>query len=127
MKMRAFRGWAAAALGVAALVAIGSPATAHPRLVASVPERSSVLKKAPATVTVTFSEDIDEDASTFQLETAAKKVIDLKLAREQSNNPKEISVDLPKNLPAGPYVVRWKVVSEGHGGVPGLLRFEIKP
>lgn len=116
-----------------ALLGPGLPhAHAHARLVRSNPPDQAVLSVAPRLVELWFNELLDRGLHSLEVIPAAQ----LK-ARQRTNyaagqpviDPRDrtrVSVPL-QPLPAGDYVIEWRVLSRDGHSAPGRLRFTVKP
>lgn len=99
-------------LALAALGAMGSTASAHASLVSVDPPDGARLDESPATVTLTFSENVSADLG-------GVRVLDSNGAEVQDGAARvdgaQVVVDLEDDLPDGTYVVSYRVVSaDGH-------------
>lgn len=121
---------AAVALGLIAVMAIApNVALAHARLKSSTPAVGEVLQASPAQVVITFTEDIQKVAGTYDIQvlngggqpvTAGPAVID-------NTDRAKLSVPLQPDLPAGRYVVNYKNVSDADGDkYHGSFSFYVK-
>ena len=104
----------AAAAG-AWLLATGPAASAHGSLRSSEPAGGSSLERAPAAVTLHFSERPDPDLSTVRVLDSGGRVVAGGPARPVAGRPLELQVPTA-GLPAGGYTVSWRIVSavDGH-------------
>ena len=107
----------AGAVAATALIALGSTASAHSRLKDSTPKVGEVVQTAPDQVAITFTEDIQKVAGTYDIavaDTGGASVTAGPAAIDEQDRSK-LSVPLQANLPAGRYVVRYKNVSDADG------------
>lgn len=112
-----------AVVGVAAALQAAG-ASAHPRFMASSPARGAVVA-APEVITLSFSEAVRPEGSTFQLSDAAARPVRLgPVSKGGADSTLVIPVVRP--LAPGAYILKWRVASAGHAAVPGLLRFQVK-
>jgi copper transport protein len=97
------------------LLATGPAAAAHGSLQSSEPAGGSSLERAPAAVTLRFSERPDPDLSTVRVLDSGGRVVAGGPARPVAGRPLELQVPMA-GLPAGGYTVSWRIVSavDGH-------------
>jgi copper transport protein len=97
------------------LLATGPAAAAHGVLEASEPAGGSSLERAPAVVTLRFSERPDPGLSTVRVLDSGGRAVAGGPARPVAGRPLELRVPL-SDLPAGGYTVSWRIVSavDGH-------------
>jgi copper transport protein len=97
------------------LLATGPAATAHGALLSSDPAGGSSLARAPAAVTLRFSERPDSRLSTVRVLDSGGRVVAGGPARPVGGRPEELRLPVA-GLPAGGYTVSWRVVSavDGH-------------
>jgi len=114
---RALIALGAGAIALGGALAMFATASAHARLKESTPKAGEVVQTAPARVQITFTEDIQKVAGTYDIAvqnasgasvTSGPAVID-----EQDRS--DLSVPLQGGLPAGRYVVHYKNVSDDDG------------
>ncbi|CAL9520923.1 hypothetical protein SUDANB105_03809 [Streptomyces sp. enrichment culture] len=108
---------------VGALLAGAAPASAHAALTGSDPQQGAVVDKAPAQVSLTFSE-------TVSLSDDALRVLDPKGGRVDTGEPTgtggaTYSVKLKPGLPDGTYTVSYQVVSADSHPVAGAFTFSV--
>ncbi|MGW0812657.1 copper resistance CopC/CopD family protein [Streptomyces viridiviolaceus] len=106
-----------------ALLAGAGPASAHAALTGSDPRQGAVVDKAPAQVSLTFSESVSLDDDSL-------RVLDPKGKRVDSGSPKgtggtTYSVKLHAGLPDGTYTVSYQVVSADSHPVSGAYTFSV--
>jgi copper transport protein len=97
------------------LLATGPAAAAHGSLLSSEPAGGSSLGRAPAAVTLRFSERPDPGLSTVRVLDSGGRVVAGGPARPVPGRPMELRVPTA-DLAAGGYTVSWRVVSavDGH-------------
>ncbi len=100
-----------------------APVSAHAALIGSTPQQGAVADKAPARVTLTFSEQI-------ALSDGAIRVLDPKGKRVDTGKAAEVSgttyaVPLHSGLPDGTFTVAYQVVSADSHPVAGAFTFSI--
>ncbi|MFI2414008.1 copper resistance protein CopC [Streptomyces sp. NPDC018947] len=106
-----------------ALLAAAGPASAHAALTGSDPQQGAVVDKAPAQVSLTFSEAVSVDDDSL-------RVLDPKGARVDEGEPvgrggTDYTVKLHAGLPDGTYTVAYQVVSADSHPVAGAYTFSI--
>ncbi|GHO88953.1 copper resistance protein CopC [Dictyobacter formicarum] len=102
------------------------PAEAHAILLRSDPGKDAVLSTPPTRVSMWFSEDLNPTSSTAEVVNATNTRVDAKDAQVTANDPREMIVSLPANLPPGVYVVVWRTQSADDGHVlRGSVRFSV--
>jgi copper transport protein len=105
---------ALAALAGLWLLASGPAAAAHGLLRSSDPAGGASLERAPAAVTLRFSEPPDPGLSTVRVLDAGGRVVAGGAARPVPGRPIELRVPTA-GLPAGSYTVSWRIVSKVDG------------
>ena len=97
------------------LLATGPAAAAHGVLQSSEPAGGSSLERAPAAVTLRFSERPDPRLSTVRVLDSGGRVVAGGPAQPVAGRPLELRVPAA-GLPAGGYTVSWRIVSavDGH-------------
>lgn len=87
---------------------------AHASLVKSVPAQRAVLIRAPAKLQLWFSERLEARFSSFSLFDANARPVALGPVEVDRDDPKSLSAEI-KALPAGRYLVKYRVLStDGH-------------
>jgi copper transport protein len=123
------RGRLALAVAVAGLwlLATGPAAAAHGSLLSSEPAGGSSLERAPAAVTLRFSERPDPGLSTVRVLDSGGRAVAGGPARPVPGRPLELRVPTA-GLAAGGYTVSWRVVSavDGHR-TDGVFGFGVGP
>ncbi|POX39647.1 hypothetical protein C3486_17305 [Streptomyces sp. Ru73] len=115
---------AAALLGV--LLGGAAPASAHAALTGSSPAQGAVLQKAPAQVSLSFSEGVSMgDDSIRVLDPKGKRVDRGKLLDLCSGSTVKYGTGLPPGLPDGTYTVAWQAVSADSHPVSGAFTFSV--
>ncbi|CAL9477265.1 hypothetical protein SUDANB6_02964 [Streptomyces sp. enrichment culture] len=108
---------------VGALLAGAAPASAHAALTGSDPRQGAVVDKAPAVVSLTFSEEVSTDGDSL-------RVLDPRGERVDDGAPAHTggttyAVRLHAGLPDGTYTVTYQVVSADSHPVAGAYTFSI--
>ena len=101
-------------LGVAPMVLMAGPASAHAELESSDPAAGVVLDQAPTQVTIVFTEPPDLAFSSVTVLNAGGQEMQSGPA-VAGDAPRSLSVPLPPDLPDGVYTVSWTVVSSADG------------
>jgi methionine-rich copper-binding protein CopC len=120
---------AVAIAATAALFAVVLTASAHAHPGSSTPARGEVVQTSPASVQITFVEEIQKRAGTYNLGVAADGGASV-TAGSPTIDPADaskLSVALEPNLAAGRYVVTWSNVSAVDGdAADGAFSFYVK-
>jgi methionine-rich copper-binding protein CopC len=97
---------------IAIVLLPAAPAWAHAQLVSSDPAKDAALRKAPAAVTLTFSERLNPDFATIVVSDAARQRIP---AAAPAVDAEQGTIRLTGPLSNGTYTVAYRVVSvDGH-------------
>jgi copper transport protein len=109
------------------LLATGPAAAAHGVLESSEPAGGSSLERAPAAVTLRFSERPDPDLSTVRVLDSGGRVVAGGPAQPVAGRPLELRPPAA-GLAAGSYTVTWRIVSavDGHR-TDGVFGFGVGP
>ncbi len=124
-------GLLAVLLSVAALLAFPAIASAqamHAEYVSSDPATNAVLTKAPSTITIHFSENVDPNGSTIYVYDVNHQLLSQQgSAQVERADLKTMTVNLHSDT-SEVYVVEWYTVSavEGHHDA-GAFRFFVNP
>ncbi len=124
--------WSAYCLLVLALAGLAAPLQAwgHAQLMRSTPANLARLSTAPSRVDLWFDERLDSGSHTVRIiavrvdlrQASAEKIA--KPPRVDPVDPSHLTLDLPP-LPAGHYVIEWRVQSmDGHTAA-GRITFDI--
>ncbi|MGW4429177.1 copper resistance protein CopC [Streptomyces tendae] len=106
-----------------ALLAGAGPASAHAALSGSDPREGAVVDKAPAQVSLTFSESVSMDDDSLRvLDPKGKRVDD---GKPSGTGGTAYSVKLHAGLPDGTYTVTYQVVSADSHPVSGAYTFSV--
>ncbi|WP_121747935.1 copper resistance protein CopC [Streptomyces sp. E2N166] len=106
-----------------ALLAGAGPASAHAALTGSDPGQGAVVDKAPAQVSLTFSESVSMDDDSLRvLDPKGERVDD---GRPSGTGGTKYTVRLHAGLPDGTYTVTYQVVSADSHPVAGAYTFSI--
>lgn len=111
---------------VLAAATLAAPlAMAHAKLTASNPTPGAVLETAPAEISLTFNEKVEQAFSTVTLTYTDGKVVETEKAKVDAANPAIVRLQT-KGLTTGTYTVKWAVA--GHDGHrrTGTFSFSVK-
>ncbi len=112
---------AAVALALVLLTAAAPAASAHDQLISTDPQDGAVLDTAPASVGLTFSEDV-LDISTTVVVAGPDGSVPVTAAVDGTT----VTATLPDGLPDGAYTVTWRVVSSDGHPVQGSFGFTVQ-
>jgi methionine-rich copper-binding protein CopC len=104
-----------------------SAADAAPRMVGSTPAAGQVVKTAPASIRVNFSEPVAEAATGAALASDTGQPMQTGAPKLNGNNVRQIVVPITSKLEAGTYTVVWHAVGRDGMRVTGTFQFELKP
>lgn len=103
----------------------GGTASAHAALRATDPEDGTVLKSAPRSITLTFTESVGLLDDSFRVLTPEGKRLKTGEAGHGAAGSDTASVTLPAKLAQGTYTVAWRVVSADSHPVSGAFTFSV--
>ncbi|WP_020134000.1 copper resistance CopC/CopD family protein [Streptomyces sp. 351MFTsu5.1] len=103
----------------------GGTASAHAALRATDPEDGTVLKSAPRSITLTFTESVGLLDDSFRVLTPEGKRLATGEAEHGAGGSDTASVTLPPKLAQGTYTVAWRVVSADSHPVSGAFTFSV--
>jgi copper resistance protein C len=112
-------------MALAAVLAVllpGTPAWAHAQLVGSDPAKDATLSRAPASVTLSFSERLEPEFATIVVSDAARQRI---AASPATVDAERSTVRLTQPLRNGTYTVAYRVVSVDGHTVQGSYLFTV--
>jgi copper resistance protein C len=96
------------------LLLVPSAASAHAYLVKSVPAGRATLFNSPGKIQLWFNERLEPRYSSISVHDPDGKRVDSDNAQVPAEDPKQLSIGV-KNLPAGRYTVKFRVLSvDGH-------------
>lgn len=99
---------------------------AHAYLVKSIPAKRAVLYRAPAKIQLWFNERLEPSYSSFTLTGTDGKSLAIGKPEVSREDPKQLWVSV-KALPAGRYVIKYRVLSVDGHVVQDEFFFSIKP
>jgi len=108
-------------LGLTLLVAGAGAAQAHARFLASEPANGSTLTTAPASVRLTFNEDVLAGSAKLRLDGPAGAAA----VGEVVVRTTTVAAALPPDLGSGTYTVTWRVTSADGHPISGAFRFTL--
>lgn len=100
-----------------------SPASAHTALVESDPAAGATLSEAPATIDLTFTEQISPDLSAVTLRVDGAKAVTLELG--SGARPEVVRASVPAGVAGESWTVAYRVVSGDGHPVTGELSFSV--
>ncbi|HEY3849018.1 MAG TPA: copper resistance protein CopC [Acetobacteraceae bacterium] len=109
-----------------AMLCLASPAFAHAFLEHASPPVGSELPVSPSAVTITYTEGVEPDFSTIEVDDAHGTRVDKADPHLFGGEQTKLSVSLPK-LPAGQYTVIWHVTSVDTHKTEGRFNFSVTP
>ncbi|WP_217546202.1 copper resistance CopC/CopD family protein [Streptomyces sp. GbtcB6] len=109
----------------ALLLASAGPASAHAALRGSDPADGAVLKSAPGSVTLTFTESVGLLDDSFRVYDPTNHRVDTSDAEHGPAGSDTARVTFPKKLGTGTYTVAWRIVSADSHPVSGALTFSV--
>jgi copper transport protein len=116
------RGGLLATLALLLLTLFAPHAAAHAELVSISPANGVQLAKPPSEIKLTFTESVN-------LVSDGIRLIDPVGATVPTNSPivngRSVSLPIPANLPDGPYVLTWRVVSSDGHPITGASSFGV--
>ncbi|MGW1751016.1 copper resistance CopC/CopD family protein [Streptomyces sp. NPDC002092] len=101
------------------------PASAHAALKSTDPEDGTVLRSAPRSITLTFTESVGLLDDSFRVLDPHNRRVGIGEAQHAGGRSDTASVTLPKKLAKGTYVVAWRVVSADSHPVGGAFTFSV--
>ncbi len=86
-------------------------------LLRSNPAQGAVINTAPTEVRMWFTESLNSTYSTARILTGSNQRVDQNNAHVSTDDPTEMDVNLPPNLPPAVYVVLWRTQSADDGHI----------
>jgi copper transport protein len=115
----------AAVAPVAWLLLAATPAWAHAELVATNPANGAHLDRAPAQVTLRFSQAVSPVHGGVRLQDGRGRQVSNTDASVTPGQPDELAVPVPGDLEDGYYVLAWRAVSLDSHPINGALLFSV--
>ncbi len=122
---RVLRAGTASLVALVLVLALAGPASAHAQLLSSDPVQSSVLTASPGRVVLNFGEPVEIDFGSLRVLGPAGQRVDSGGTRHPAGDSHSVEIGLPADLPAGTYVVAWRVISADSHPVEGAFLFSI--
>lgn len=107
------------------LLAESTGAFAHAELQVTTPANGAVLDRAPATVTVAFTDVVQVGSDGVRVLAADGTRVDRADAARSPGNPRTVTATLRSGLPDGTYTVAWRVASADAHPVHGAFAFTV--
>ena len=108
-------------LGIAAMLALAPPASAHAQLESTEPAAGAILDRVPDAIELRFTESVTVD-SVKVLDAKQNRVDTGKVSRPDGRT---VRVLLESDLPDGGYVVAWRVVSADTHPIGGGFTYRV--
>jgi copper transport protein len=115
----------AVALLVGAVAGLALPASAHAVLESTTPPSGTAVPRSPGNVVLHFDEQVSIQPSSVEVFNSSAKRVDNGTTRHVPGDSHAIETAVPGSLPAGGYVVTWRVVSADSHPVHGAFTFFI--
>ncbi|MGW2049990.1 copper resistance CopC/CopD family protein [Streptomyces sp. NPDC001858] len=103
----------------------GGPASAHAALRSSDPADGSIVKTAPDSITLTFTESVGLLDDSFRVFDPDNQRVKTGKAGHADGRADTASVTLPGKLATGTFTVAWRVVSEDSHPIAGAFTFSV--
>jgi copper transport protein len=107
------------------LLAGGTPASAHAVLTSSDPQDGTVVRTAPRTVTLTFSESVGLLDDSFRVLDHTNRRLHTGAPTRAGGRGDTARVTLPARMGKGTFTIGWRVVSADSHPVSGAFTFSI--
>jgi len=108
-----------------AVAGLATPASAHATLESTQPANGTALPKSPGSVILHFDQQVSVSPTSIEVFNSSAKRIDSGDTRHVPNDSHSVETAIPASLPAGGYVVTWRVVSADSHPVNGAFTFFI--
>jgi copper resistance protein C len=108
------------------MLSMASPAFAHAFLQHASPPVGSELPVSPSAVTITYTEGVEPDFSTIEVQNEQGGRVDKADPHLLGGDQTKLSVSLPQ-LPPGKYTVIWHVTSVDTHKTEGRFNFSVAP
>ena len=119
------RGCAGGIVGVALLLLMAAPASAHALVRSTTPADGEALDAAPTEVTIEFNESVSTSAGGVRVFNDSAQRVDLGDAATAEGKNETITVGLQDGLTDGTYVVAWRALSADSHPVHGAFVFTV--
>ena len=101
------------------------PADAHAQLQTTTPEAGAVLTTSPAHVSATFGENVEIQFGAVRVYDSNAHRVDNGRSYHPHGDQHSVATDITEKLPAGGYVVTWRVISADSHPVHGAFTFRV--
>jgi len=115
----------AVALGLGVVAGLAAPASAHATLESTNPPNGTALARSPGEVVLHFDQQVSVSPTSIEVFNASAKRVDSGNTKHVPNDSHSVETAIPASLPAGGYVVTWRVVSADSHPVNGAFTFFI--
>ena len=113
------------AVGLGALAGLAAPASAHATLESTEPANGTVLAHSPGKVVLHFDQQVSVSPTSIEVFNASAKRVDSGDTKHVPGDSHSVETAIPVSLPAGGYVVTWRVVSADSHPVNGAFTFSL--
>lgn len=113
------------AVAMVAVAGWSAPAFGHAELQSTDPASGTVLAKSPGAVDLHFGEDVEVQFGALRVYDSQSKRVDMGGDYHPHGDGHAVAVNVPPHLPAGGYVVTWRVISADSHPVHGAFTFLI--
>ncbi|MFI9103176.1 copper resistance CopC/CopD family protein [Streptomyces fildesensis] len=112
-------------VAVGVLLGGAGSAASHAVLRGSDPADGAILKRAPAVVTLTFTEGVTVSDDSLRVLDPAGRRVNQGQPRHAAGKPGSVETTLRGNVPTGTFTVAWRVVSADSHPISGAFTFSI--
>jgi methionine-rich copper-binding protein CopC len=112
---------------LAAVLALPGLVSAHAKLVSSNPEDGATLAAAPATITLTFDDELESEGAALVVTDASGAAVDKGDGGVDLGDTerKTMKVSLKDGLGAGSYTATWTVIGDDGHEITGAIAFAV--
>jgi methionine-rich copper-binding protein CopC len=110
---------------ILSICAIGSEASASPRMISATPGAQSVVS-APTSVRILFSEPVAPTATGAAIASDKGQAVTTGKPQLNGTNPRQIVVPITGAMDPGTYTVAWFAVGRDAARVTGTFQFQVK-
>jgi copper transport protein len=111
-----------AALAVLFSLLLASPAAAHAELVSTIPANGAQLRRPPTEIQMRFTESVSLVVDGIRLVDNAGTTV---ATPDPTVDAQTLTWPMPPDLPEGPYIVTWRVVSADGHPISGAFAFGV--
>ena len=115
-----------AALTLGVVAGLAAPASAHATLESTNPANGTALAKSPGQVVLHFDQQVSVSPTSIEVFNSSAKRVDSGDTRHVPNDSHSVETAIPASLPAGGYVVTWRVVSADSHPVNGAFSYRLQ-